>query len=219
MSCQFLASYSVVFLVISWQAVDKDCCIMSSSSRNSAGKGGSDSQLCEILPANRSSLAHQKQMQGVSMKQSSFLLGNGSKLRLSGTTYRHKTSEIVDLTSNDSSNLNSDAELIVSCSSKRQRVPEIKPANTQYKAVPCDMTSGITKVKSEGTPLKSGYIEENRFQSSLNKKMKKTIASSSVEAVGNITAQETGSSQANQGTLSLSCQDEEAKGYNFLTQV
>ncbi|XP_048493386.1 regulator of telomere elongation helicase 1 homolog isoform X3 [Beta vulgaris subsp. vulgaris] len=200
-------------------AVDKDCCIMSSSSRNSAGKGGSDSQLCEILPANRSSLAHQKQMQAVSMKQSSFLLGNGSKLRLSGTTYRHKTSEIVDLTSNDSSNLNSDAELIVSCSSKRQRVPEIKPANTQYKAVPCDMTSGITKVKSEGTPLKSGYIEENRFQSSLNKKMKKTIASFSVEAVGNITAQESGSSQANQGTLSLSCQDEEAKGYNFLTQI
>lgn len=150
------------------------------------------------------------------MKKPNLLIGNGSKLRASGNTYSHKTSEIVDLTS--SSNENSD-ELFVSCSSKRQRVLELKPGNTKYKKVPWDMTSGITEVKLKDTPIRNGDMEEGKCQFSLTKKLKSTGASSSVEFAGNMTAQTMSSSQANQGTPSSSCQDDETKGHHFLSQV
>uniref|UniRef100_A0A803LNB6 Regulator of telomere elongation helicase 1 homolog n=1 Tax=Chenopodium quinoa TaxID=63459 RepID=A0A803LNB6_CHEQI len=194
-------------------AVDEDCCMVSSSARNNAERGKSERQLYEFLPANQSSLARQKQM------QPSILLGSGSKLRPSGTSYRHLTSEIVDLTSNVSSNRNLDVESIVSCSSKRKGVHELKPDNTEYKKAPWEMTSGIKEVKLKDTVLRNGYMEEVKCPISLTKKLKSSIASPSIEVGGNMTAQATSSSQANQGTLSSSCQNDEAKGHNFLAQV
>uniref|UniRef100_A0A803LEM4 Regulator of telomere elongation helicase 1 homolog n=1 Tax=Chenopodium quinoa TaxID=63459 RepID=A0A803LEM4_CHEQI len=194
-------------------AVDEDSSIVSSSAGNNAERGKSERQLYDFLPANRLSLARQKQM------QPSILLGNGSKLRPSGTNYRHMTSEIVDLTSDVSSNRNLDVESIVSCSSKRKGVHELKPDNTEYLKAPWEITSGITEVKLEGTPLRNGYMEEVKCPISLTKKLKSSIANPSVEVDGNMTAQATSSSQANQGTLSSSCQNDEAKGHNFLAQA
>ncbi|XP_021848098.1 regulator of telomere elongation helicase 1 homolog isoform X2 [Spinacia oleracea] len=202
-------------------AEDEDCCMISSSARNSVDRGKSDIQLYNIPPANRLSGVHQKKMQFVAMKQPSFLPGNGSKLHPSGITYRHQTSEIIDLTSNVSSHRNSD-ELIVGCSSKKKRVLDLKPDNMEHKKFPWEKTPAITEVKLEDTPLRNGYIEAGKCPISLTKKLKSSSASSSVEVGGirgSTTAQETSSSQANQGTPSLSSQDDEAKGHNFLAQV
>ncbi|KAL2904786.1 Regulator of telomere elongation helicase 1-like protein [Bienertia sinuspersici] len=195
---------------------DEDCCIVSSSAISHAKRGKNDNQLYEIPPANRSSLSCQMQTSSVSLKRPSLIIGNSSKLCPSGTTNSHKISEVVDLTSTTSDH-NSDAELIVRCSSKRQRVLERKSDDTEFIKAPCDMASGNREVKLKNTSIRNGYHEEGKSQISLNKKLKNTIATSSVEVTGNMTAQATSSSQSKQG--SSSCQDDEAKGHHFLTQV
>ncbi|XP_057536046.1 regulator of telomere elongation helicase 1 homolog isoform X2 [Amaranthus tricolor] len=187
--------------------VDEDRC----NATNIAEKGRSDSLLSEILPANRSSLACQNQMQSVAMKKPSLLIGSKIKLQQWGTS-RIKCSEKVDLTS---TNRKSDAEVIVHCSSKRKRVVDSMSNNN----IPCKVSSGFTEVKLKETSLRNDYIEDDKCQIGWTKKMKSPIASSSVEVACNMTGQATDSSQANQGTLSLSNQNEEAKGHHFLAQV
>lgn len=187
--------------------MDEDRCNVT----NIAEKGRSDSHLSETHPANRSSLACQNQMQTVALKKPSLLIGSKIKLQQWATS-RYKSSEKLDLTN---TNQKSDAEVIVHCSSKRKRVVDSMSDNK----IPCNVSSGFTEVKLKETSLRNDYIDDDKCQIGWTKKMKSPIASSSVEVARNMTGQATDSSQANQGTLSLSNQNEEATGHHFLAQV
>lgn len=166
-------------------AVDEDCSIVSSSAGTSVERGNNCNLIKKILPANRSFITHQKQMQPV-FKQGIGIFGKDSKMLPCRTAYEHNMCEIIDLTSN-ASHRSSDEESLVHCSSKRPKVLKIESHKTEHEKFCHEIASDIVKGQSSDT--------------------------------SNMVARATVPSQENQGTLSTSCQDEEANGSNFLIQV
>ncbi|KAF5957087.1 hypothetical protein HYC85_004312 [Camellia sinensis] len=90
-------------------------------------KGGkSFSNWGGILPANRSSLTSNKQIQSLTWKHSSDLLCNEKKLLIPGRKSKRNINHLIDLTCNSSADEETSRELIMPCSSKKPRI-ELDP--------------------------------------------------------------------------------------------
>ncbi|THG03844.1 hypothetical protein TEA_017297 [Camellia sinensis var. sinensis] len=106
--------------------VDSDCSVKLSSSISQVKGGKSFSNWGGILPANRSSLTSNKQIQSLTWKHSSDLLCNEKKLLIPGRKSKRNINHLIDLTCNASADEETSRELIVPCSSKKPRI-ELDP--------------------------------------------------------------------------------------------
>ncbi|KAI8020505.1 hypothetical protein LOK49_LG04G02653 [Camellia lanceoleosa] len=89
-------------------------------------RGKSFSNWGGLLPANRSSLTSNKQIQSLTWKHSSDLLCNEKKLLIPGRKSKHNINHLIDLTCNSSADEETSKELIMPCSSKKPRI-ELDP--------------------------------------------------------------------------------------------
>ncbi|GAB2293557.1 Regulator of telomere elongation helicase 1 [Dionaea muscipula] len=178
----------------------ENCCTLSLSA-NDVNRGKAFSLLGEFLPANRSSLAVEKQNQNFVLKHAANLFNSGKKLLLSQTLSPCKNSEIM-ATSNASSSMEGNEEPIPFSCNKRPKILLIDPGCSQHDKISQVAELGVEEMRAGNILPTATAVKQEKCETSVT---------------GNKNSKAMSTSQVNLGSSSTS--QNEAKGSAFLLQV
>ncbi|GAB4842167.1 Regulator of telomere elongation helicase 1 [Ancistrocladus abbreviatus] len=202
--------------------VDESCCIKSPSSVIDCKSGKLPCQSKEILPANRSSLVPQKENKTFKLKHTSHLVSSDKMLLPCRAISSCKNSQVMDAATNSSIDGNLDEEWNASLSTKRPRIVEKNPGDSQNGKILQKPTFYVEETREVKVYSVTASVKQEESITFGTKNMDNSQVSFSFQDFDHMGAQATLSSHGNLGVTSsssVSFEDEEAKGAAFLTQV